>query len=454
MQNSQLKLMFLGVRTSMLGLMVAMLLGVGLPAAMGQSAEPVATDGAVAEPVVQRDPTLEAVAGFTAEKRIAALVTSYHPGSHAAVIVSPLLNTDTLDGKGRQSTMKLASLYTDQIHERDLSRALAAEHGFQIYDSIEGALTLGTGKLAVDGVLLVAEHGTYPLSETGNRQYPKRRMFEAVVKVFEASGQVVPIFHDKHIADSWADIEWIYNKAKELKIPMMAGSSVPGTWRKPAADVVRGADLKELVVLSYHTLDGYGFHAMEMVHALAERRKGGETGVAWVQTLSDDAVWAAFEEPTWDPKLMEMARAVLPRDRTRGRPLSAAVRNPTLFIMHFNDGFRAYVFTLNGAVGEWSGAWKTAESDMQATWFSTQEALPYFHFALLGRAVERMMHTGKPTWPVERTVLSSGALDALLISRHQGGKRLETPWLKIPYTSDWDWQQPAPAPPDQPRPRR
>ena len=62
--------------------------------------------------------------------------------------------------------------------ETDTSRALVKKHGFRLSPSIEDALTLGTGKLAVDGVLLIAEHGRYPRSATGNVQYPKRRFWD------------------------------------------------------------------------------------------------------------------------------------------------------------------------------------------------------------------------------------------------------------------------------------
>ena len=72
------------------------------------------------------------------------------------------------------------------------------------------------------------------------------------------------------------------------------------------------------------------------------------------------------------------------------------------------------------------------------------------HFTYLLHGIEKMMLTGKPTWPVARTLLTSGSLDALLISRLEGGGRLETPYLKIAYRSDWRWQQPPPPPPIRP----
>src|SRR2546425_9518940 len=160
-------------------------------------------------------------------RNIAAIVTVYHHNSHADLIVSRLLQTDTLDGKGKDSPLKLASLYTDQKPEQDISRLLAASHRFRMSDMIEDALTLGTGRLAVDGVLLIAEHGEYPKSPVGNTQYPKRRFWEETLKVFRASGRVVPVFIDKHLADNWQDAKFIYDSAQDLKIPLMAGSSLP-----------------------------------------------------------------------------------------------------------------------------------------------------------------------------------------------------------------------------------
>src|SRR5262245_17218756 len=164
--------------------------------------------------------------GTTKPKNVAAIVTIYYHNSHADMIVSRLLLTDTLDGKGHDSPLKLASLYTDQKPEKDISRLLAASHRFRVSETVEDALTLGTGRLAVDGVLLIAEHGEYPKSAVGNTQYPKRRFWEETLKVFRASGRVVPVFIDKHLADNWQDAKFIYDSAQEMKIPLMAGSSI------------------------------------------------------------------------------------------------------------------------------------------------------------------------------------------------------------------------------------
>lgn len=381
--------------------------------------------------------------------RIAVITTVWYQNSHADVIAARLLDGYTLDGEGEFPKLKLVSAYVDQFEPRnDKSRPYAKKHGFSIYDTVTKALTLDGDKLAVDGVLLIAEHGNYPESETGSFQYPKRRMFAEIAKVFETGGRSVPVFFDKHLEDDWQDILWIYNEAKRLKIPLMAGSSLPGLWRYPAADVERGRPLKEIVATSYHRLDSYGFHALEMVQCLAERRKGGESGVKRVRTLSDDAVWAAGDAGEFDLKLLDEAVG-----RFKEHPLPAgqtvrqAVKKPVLFMIDYADGLRASVLTMDGSNVEWASAWRYADGRTQSTAFWVQEARPFQHFAFLLKSVEGMMHSGRPAWPVERTLLTSGQLDSLLVSHKKKGDWIDTPHLAlITYESDWNWQVP-PSPP-------
>src|SRR5438270_707475 len=84
-------------------------------------------------------------------------------------------------------------------------------------------------------------------------------VFEETVAVFRRSGHVAPVFSDKHLSWNWDDAKWMYDTARELKVPLMAGSSLPITWRRPSLDLKRGARLSEAVGISYHTLDAYGF---------------------------------------------------------------------------------------------------------------------------------------------------------------------------------------------------
>ena len=65
-------------------------------------------------------------------------------------------------------------------------------------------------------------------------------------------------------------------------------------------------------------------------------------------------------------------------------------------------------------------------------------------FSYLGLNIERMFLTNKPQYPVERTLLVTGALDALMRSRHNGHERTLTPHLCFEYA--------APSGEDLPRP--
>ncbi len=386
-------------------------------------------------------------------KKVAAIVTEYRHNSHADVIVSRLLQTYTLDDKGERSNLKLVSLYLDQVPEKDTGRKWAKKYGVPIHKTIRGALTLGSDKLAVDGVLLVAEHGDYPRNAFGSQAYPKRRFFEETQKVFRESGRSVPVFVDKHLSDNWADAKWCYDVSRELGFPLIAGSSLPLLWRYPPQDMPKDAKLKDILVTTYHSPDAYGFHALEVLQCLVERRAGGETGVRRVRCLEGDAVWQAGQEGLYDPKLLEaaIARAKHHSSQLGKRPLEQLVKKPILFHLEYVDGLKANVINLDGAVWEWCAAWcEQGEDKVRSTLFWTQENRPYGHFTFLVQGIEKTFHSGRPAWPIERTLLTTGLLDALLRSKSQAGRTIDTPHLKFSYKTDWKWKRPPPPPKERP----
>ncbi len=379
--------------------------------------------------------------------KVAGITTVYHHNSHSDVLLSRMSETDSLDWTGRKPNLEIRSVYVDQFPENDIGRAHAAKYKFPLAKTVRESLVDEKGELAVDGVLLIGEHGEYPRSDTTQIVYPKRRLFGEMVKVFEETGKVVPVFSDKHLADNWEDAKWIYDQSREMNFPLMAGSSIPGLWRYPATDVKRGADLKEIVGISYHTLDAYGFHGMEMIQCLAERRAGGETGIEKVRCITGAEVWTS---DLYNRELFDLAAArQLNQKYFRRKPLQELVKEPVLFVMDFKDGLRASMLTLNGAAVSWSAAWsyeEEKEAKTDSTLFWTQEERPFYHFAILLKNAEGMIHTGEAPWPVERTLMTSGALDALLISKRDGGSWLETPHLEFSYQSKWNWKQPPPPP--------
>ena len=385
--------------------------------------------------------------------RVAALVTAYYHNSHADVIVSRLLQTMTLDDKGERPALRLVSLYVDQPGASTVGLEIARAHHIPIYNTPAEALTLGGKSLAVDGVLLIGEHGRYPLSKTGQVMFPKRRLFSEILAVCDRSNRVVPVYTDKHLADNWEDAKWIYDQAHRRGMPLMAGSTLPLTWRYPPIDVAHGSHVSEIVATAYSSLEAYGYHGLEILQCLAERRAGGETGVRAVQTFEGPRVWQALANGTISRALIEAATSRRRHSLGKpGEPLEKVVKDPVLVVVTYRDGFKAGLLWGSNLI-DFTAAWRDADTGkIESSLFWTQEARPFMHFAYLVKGIEQMIHTGKPTWPIERTLLVTGVLNAYFISKNQGDQRIDTPWLDVRYQSAWDWHQPPPPPPGRPIP--
>ncbi len=392
-----------------------------------------------------------------ARKTVAAIVTEYRIRSHADNIVTRLLEGYELHWTPVPPRLRVASLYTDQVPANDISRALAARHGVPIFPTIPEALTLGGDALAVDGVVIVGEHGDYPTNEKGQKLYPRRRFFEQTVAVFRQSRHVVPVFNDKHLAWNWADAKWMYDTAKAMGIPFMAGSSMPLTPRCPPMRIPLGADVDDVVVVAHGGLESYGFHALEMAQCLAERRRGGETGVAAVQCLTGEAFWEALRSGVhWSRELEQAALAVAEhapgspvehyarrfRRRQgaagpaapRGGPVQGESNEPALFLVEYRDGLRLSVLMLTGYATQRAAAVRVrGEAKPLAAWFMQPRRQPLHHFDHQVDHIERLVETGQAPFPVERTLLTTGLIDALMTSRYEGGRRLETPHLDVAY---------------------
>ena len=206
---------------------------------------------------------------------------------------------------------QVVSLYMDQVSNKDVGVALARRHGIRLCSSIQEALCLDEGELAVDGVLSIGEHGAYAHNELGQHVYPRRHFLDQITAIIAAAGRTIPVFSDKHLAHCWEDGLHIYNRMASLGIPFMAGSSVPLFWRRPSYEPPVGQPLKTALVLSYGGLEAYGYHGLEVLQSFVERRPGGETGLRSVQCLEGDAVWAAAAAGQWDIELGEAALQVV-----------------------------------------------------------------------------------------------------------------------------------------------
>ncbi|QDV51875.1 DUF3853 family protein [Gimesia fumaroli] len=362
-------------------------------------------------------------------KSVAAVVSIYEPKTHADVLVGKILQGWKQDG-GTGPALTLSSLYVDQISDRDLSRQMAAKYNVPIFDTIEKAVTAGMDRIPVDGVISIGEHGDYPVNFKGQQLYPRRRFFKEITDTFQKYHRVVPVFNDKHPGPVWTDAKWMYDRAQEMKVPFMAGSSLPLTYRKPELDLPLGSEIEAAVGIGYSNLDRYGFHALECYQCLVERRRGAESGVEWVQYLEGDSMWNVLDEGLVSQNVFNAALAAVPKVRqgdVRDDP------DAGLFLFRYNDGFLGALFMLQ-SVNRTSVALKLkGQAKPVATQFEERTEPAHPHFAYLLKGIERMIHTGRPSYPVERTILTSGILDRALTSRFQDGKKLKTPELAIRY---------------------
>ena len=205
-----------------------------------------------------------------ARKKIALIATEVRLHSHAQHFIDRFLVGYAWEGRWRKPEVELVSLYVDQFPDKDLARSTAARHGVPIHGSIAEALTLGTGKLAVDGVVIIGEHGKYPKNEKGQTLYPRHRFFKEVVRVFEASGRSVPVFNDKHLSTDWRECVEMVEDARRLGFPFQAGSSLPVTKRMPALEMPLGTLLSESLCAAYGGLDSYDIHGLETAQCMSE----------------------------------------------------------------------------------------------------------------------------------------------------------------------------------------
>jgi hypothetical protein len=380
---------------------------------------------------------------------MAIVTTEWRYHSHAWHMGERFLVGYPIEGRWHQPAFEVVSAYVDQRPEGDLSESRAKEFGFPIYPSIAEALRCGGDKLAVDAVLVIGEHGNYPDNEIGQKLYPRYEFFKQVVDVYKADGRSVPMFNDKHLSWKYAWAKEMVDTARTMNFPYLAGSSLPVTWRMPSVDVPYGAELDEVMCVAIGGIDSYDFHALETIQCMAERRKGGETGVAWVESLRGDAVWRAMDSGSWSSGGWdgELFQACLARSQTLAQretfshrlPTTAEartwVKDPIVYRFQYNDGLKATMLLMNGLVGDFNFA---ARVRGQAQPLSTLFYLPpnpnVVYSAALMSKVEETFATGKAPYPVERTLLTSGLVEAGVQSL-AANKRIETPYLNVRYTA-------------------
>lgn len=402
------------------------------------------------------------------KKKIAVIISECRPRSHADVIVNKLLGGYYFEGKEVEPRVQVVSMYTDQVPDEDLSWDLAAKYKFRIYSTIREALTLtsdtsrGPRNLAVDGVMIICEHGAYPYNEMGQKLYPRYEFFKEVMDVFRETGKVVPVFNDKHLSYDWYKAKWMYDQSHILGFPLMAGSSLPLALApeqkfKPGIQFEKAVGTWEAAF--FDSKDSYGFHALEQLQCRVERREGGETGITGVQCFAGNSVWEWTNQNSWAQQLLEKI--------VRGQNSSSGfdpnnVKDPILFLLEYNSGLQAAIYRINGQKSSKSfAAFVKRKSDIvfdpepdgirSAVYVPEElrQRYPFNGFSAQVFYFEQMVLNNTLPNPVDRTLLTTGALAALFESSYQPdpmygrsnqhglllekGKRILTPHLKIAY---------------------
>lgn len=382
------------------------------------------------------------LAGDAEPKRpkVAAVVTEFTYRSHAHVILENFLEPYYFNGKLTDPGVDVVSMYVDQTPERgDMSREVAKQYRLATYPTIAGALTLGGDKLAVDGVLSIGEHGNYPHNDRDQHMYPRKRFFDEIVAVFKKSGRAVPLFNDKHLSFRWDWAAEMMQTANDLKIPFMAGSSVPLAQRRPPLELPVGAKIEEAVAIHSGGLESYDFHGLELLQSMVEARRGGESGVSEIQLLEGDAVWKAAEEGRWSYPL---AAAAMKADFGKEvGPLkdfvepADGIKHPVhAILIKYRDGLKGTVLRLGKIATRWNFACRLAgQTDPLATAFYVGPWENRNLFKALAHAIQVHIREKQAPYPIERTFLVTGMLAAAMDSRFEKHKLLATPQLDIAY---------------------
>ncbi len=381
-------------------------------------------------------------------KRLAIVTTEWRYHSHAWHMGERFLVGYPINGRWHKPPLDVVAVYVDQHPENDLSRKRADEFGFPLYPTIAETLCVGGSELAVDAVLVIGEHGNYPKSEYGQTKYPRYEFFKQVTDVFRKNGRAVPVFNDKHLSWKWDWAKEMVEISRELDFPFLAGSSLPVTWRMPSIDMPYGAPVEEILCVAIGGVDSYDFHALETIQCMAERRQGGDTGGVSMHAQRGQALWKNMEAGNWDaggwdPQLFE---ACLSRSQTLAQPdtfshryptpeqIREFVKEPISYRFEYADGIKATMLLMNGLVNDFNFAARIkGQSQPLSTCFYLPPNPNVVYSAALMSKAEEMFLTGKAPYPIERTLLTTGLVEAGVQSLGKGEKRLDTPHLDVRY---------------------
>ena len=191
------------------------------------------------------------------------------------------------------------------------------------------------------------------------------------------------------------------------------------------------------MVASYGNKEAYGYHALEVLQSVLEKREGGETGIASIQSWGGDKMWQAMEAGEWPAELLEEALSEQPLFRRARKyavktaefvegheaddelneankvvaaekedaaeavggvaalladsnavfPVMELVRSqckePLLYRVNYKDGTKGYVAQLDYGVSNWSYSLRLDDDELISAECGMDMGRPFKHFGTL-----------------------------------------------------------------------
>ena len=384
--------------------------------------------------------------------RVAAIFTVLRFRSHAYNILENFLGPYYFRGKLIDPGVDVVSFYADQFPHDDLAKEVSRRFGIPLCKTIEEAMCVGGQNLAVDAVLSIGEHGSYPYNNRGQHLYPRKRFFDEAFAVMKKADRFVPFFNDKHLSYDWSEAKEMYDTCRQHRVPLIAGSSVPLAQRRPMLNLKPGSEIEEAVSIHGGGLESYDFHALEVMQSIVEARTVGETGIKSVKLVYGKAFEEARKSGLWSTDLVEAAmkaeadmnavrqdrptKGVFSGSKSKGpvyqRPPGPA--GPYAISLEYRDGLKATILKIGGSGDRWNFACRVKGS-------STPQATAFFNspwgnrglFKALSHSIQHTFTARAEPYPAERTLLTTGAVEAVMHSWKNKGQRIMTPHLAIKY---------------------
>ena len=369
--------------------------------------------------------------------RVAVLATYWAATrSHADWLVNKLIDGYWWQGAHLDSGIEIASVYLHQHDASQLGQKVAKAKGIPVYRSVAEAVTLGGKELAVDGVVIVGEHGDYATDMKGHWLLPRWWLYNQVIRVFEQSKRSVPVFNDKHFSYNWDDAKWMFDKSRELDFPLTGGSLLPVYYRKPEIELENDTPLKHSIVVGAAPDEGAIFHCIELLHAFVERRKGGETGVKSIQSIRGPESWKWVERNSWAADLLEAVakRLELKPENYRANPRT------NICVIEYNDGTKAAIIGVPLSGWTYAGEIEGQNEPTIVSLLNFPGPFDQYHASnAQPHWIVEMMLTKKEPFNAERLLLTTGITNFYMESNWEGskyspvGRRIETPFLNMTY---------------------